>query len=152
MPIDERDYIRERSPYAQKIVLKQQVPMNTGMNYIPKSLVFGVITLLAMGNYIATRATNEEPTPQQNVLQKQIKAQPSEEKGRPNRIDKTPAQTPITAKTIQREKSTSAIANSFESSYRPEADCVRPTTELKRLECKNRRDMALQSYVRLRMK
>lgn len=44
------------------------------------------------------------------------------------------------------------IVNNFEATYKAQADCKNPNTELKRLECKNRKDMAFQSFVRLHMK
>ena len=56
------------------------------------------------------------------------------------------------SKTKSEEEKALEFVNRFEASYKAESDCIKPGTELKRLECKNRRDMAFKSYVRLNWK
>jgi hypothetical protein len=54
---------------------------------------------------------------------------------------------PPTAK--QNEARYQAIADEFNRSYRPETDCVKPHNELKKVECRNRDEMAFRSFVRI---
>lgn len=144
MSIDERDYMWERSPYNPKIILKQRATMNTGMNYVPKSLVFGVIALLGIGGYMMTKVTNRPPALQQNVLQKQVRVQPSEEKIPPNRTDKVSVQAPLKTETI--DDLTREREKAFSDSHRPDRSCESNTSELRKLECRNRTDMARTQF------
>ena len=166
MSTEERDYTWKRSPYNlqntekekrlfgmrkrfqkhydSKIVLKQRVAMNTGMNYVPKSLVFGVIILLAIGGYMVTKITNRVPITQQNAPQRQARAQPSEEKIPPNQTNKVLIQAPVKTETIndltrEREKA-------FSDVYRPDRSCESNTSELRKLECRNRADTARTQF------
>lgn len=72
--------------------------------------------------------------------------------GLPNPLHKFLTEYQHNQKIQHEEENALAIVNGFEGSYRPDASCVRPNSELKRLECKNRRDMAFRSYVRQHVK
>jgi len=54
--------------------------------------------------------------------------------------------------TEEAQREAKKIIHEFETSYRPSADCINPLKELKKLECKNQRDMAFQSYAKQRIR
>lgn len=151
MSIDERDYVWERSPYNFKhsekekrlsamrrrfeenyesgIVLKQRVPTNTGNRYVSAwGLILGALACYGVVVWVVTTADigakKSTPPVVKNAPRPPVTPQaqfiPQPEVRRPE-VERVPQ-----------------IINVGK-------DCIRPSTALKELECKNREDMARAS-------
>jgi len=148
MSIDERDYVWERSPYnfnnSEKekrlaemrkrfeknyesgIVLKQRVSMNTGNSYVSAwKLILGALVCFGLVVWVVTTTDigTKKSTPPVVRNVQQPAATPQLQFVPPPEIRKPEAER------------ASQVVNVGK-------DCIRPSSALKELECRNREEMA----------